>query len=52
MNNNQIVGKEIGIVSVHMYKDIETGSPFFYIDAENKDVLHLSRVIEKTLMNY
>lgn len=52
MNSNKIVGKEIGTVSVHMYKDIETGSPFFYVDAENKDVLQLSHVIEKTLVNY
>lgn len=52
MSSNKIVGKEIGTVSVHMYKDIETGSPFFYVDAENKDVLQLSRVIEKTLINY
>lgn len=52
MNNNKIVGKEVGIVSVHMYRDVKTGSPFFYVDAENKDVLQLSRVIEKTLINY
>lgn len=50
--NNSIVGKEIGTVSVHMYKDVETDSPFFYVNAENKDVLQLSYVIENTLKNY
>ena len=52
MSNNEIVGKEVGTVSVHMYKDIKTGYPFFYVDAENKDVLQLSHIIEKTLINY
>lgn len=52
MQNTEIVGKEVGIVSVHMYRDIETGSPFFYVDAENKEVLQLSHIIEKTLVNY
>ena len=52
MNSNKIVGKEVGTVSVHMYKDIETGCPFFYINAENKDVLQLSHIIEDTLLNF
>ncbi len=52
MLKDKIIGKEVGVVSVHMYKDVETNCPFFYIDAENKEVLQLSHIIEKTLANY
>jgi len=52
LQNNEIVGKEVGVVSVHMYRDVESGSPFFYVNAENKEVLQLSHIIEKTLVNY
>lgn len=50
--NNALIGEQVGIVSIHMYKEPKTGFPFFYIDAENKDVLHLSHIIENTLENY
>lgn len=52
MNNNKIVVKEVGTVSIHMYKESETGSPLFYVNAENKEVLQLSRIIEKLLIDY
>ena len=51
-NSQEIVGKEIGKVSVSMYKDINTGLPFFYVQSENEDVLPLSYVIEDTLFHY
>ena len=46
---NKIVGEEIGSIIVSMYKDKCTGKPFFYVKAENEDVLQVSYVIEDTL---
>lgn len=51
-NNKKIIGKEVGTVSVHMYEENETGLPFFYIQAENKHVVPLSRAIENSLNDY
>lgn len=48
-HKNKLVGEEIGSVHVFMYKDVVTGKPFFYIEADNEDVLQLSYVIEDTL---
>ena len=50
--HSNIVGEEIGTVSVSMYKDINTGLPFFYVRSENEDVLPVSYVIEDILHNY
>lgn len=49
MSNNKIIGKKVGTVSVHMYKEIETNAPFFYVESENQDVLPISYVVEDTL---
>lgn len=51
-NHNDIIGEEIGTVCVSMYKDVNTGLPFFYVKSENEDVLPVSYVIEDTLYNY
>ncbi len=52
MNDNEMAVKEVGTVSIHMYKDIKTDYPFFYIKSENKEVLPLSYIIEDTLKMY
>lgn len=52
MNNiKEIVGKEIGTVSISMYKDIESGHKFFRINTDNENVLQLSYIIEDFLYN-
>ena len=52
MNNNKIIGKEVGVVSVHVYKETTTNASFFYIKSENEDVLPISNIIEDTLKLY
>lgn len=52
MSNNKIIGKKIGTVFVHIYKESETNSPFFFIESENQDVLPISYVVEDTLKMY
>ena len=51
-NNNYITGEEIGSIYVSMYKDINTGLPFFLVKPENDDVLQASYIIEDTLYYY
>ena len=51
MNEKEIIGKEVGTVSVSMYEESETGLPIFYIQAENRHMLPISRAIEHTLNN-
>jgi hypothetical protein len=46
---NQITGKEVGTVVVHMYEENTTGLPIYTIQPENKHMLSLSRTIENTL---
>lgn len=48
----KLVGKELGSVKVYMYKDASTGLPFFYVQAENEEVLQLRYVIEDTLYHF
>ena len=52
MNNNEVTGKEIGVVSIHMYKESTTNKPCFYIKSQNQDVLPLSYIIEDMLKHY
>ncbi len=49
---NEIIGREVGQVCVHMYKETGTDLPFFYVEADNENVLQLSYVIEDTLYKY
>lgn len=50
--HSNIIGEEIGTVSVSMYKDINTGLPFFFVNSDNDDVSQLSYIIEDTLYKY
>ena len=52
MNNNKIIGKKVGTVSVHVYRETKTNAPFFYIESENQEVLPISYVVEDTLKMY
>lgn len=57
MNNiksttDEIVGRKVGSVSIHMYKVEETDSPIFYIKSTNEDMLPLSEIIEDLLKLY
>ena len=45
MSSNKIIGKKVGTVSVHMYKEPKTNAPFFYIESENQEVLPISYVV-------
>lgn len=51
-NDERIVGKKVGKVSVSMYIDTKSGLPFFQVDATNSDVLQLSYVIEDALVDF
>lgn len=51
MNKEDIIGKKVGTISVSMYEEFETGLPLFYVQAENKHLLPISRAIENTLNN-
>lgn len=52
MKNDKIIGEKIGVVSVHIYKEPTTNTPFFYIKSENEDVLPISNIIEDSLKLY
>lgn len=53
MNNitdcNNIIGEEVGSISVSIYQDKQTGLSSFHINTENDDVLQVSYVIEDAL---
>ena len=46
------IGKKCGTVTVSVYKEKITGSPIFYIQSDNEDVLPVSYVIEDVLSLY
>lgn len=52
MDTDKIVGKKIGTVSIHVYKELNTNSRFFYIESENQAVLPASNIVEDTLKKY
>ena len=52
MDNDKIIGKKVGTVSIHVYKEPNTNSRFFYIESENQDVLAVSHIVEDTLKKY
>ena len=47
-----IVGEKCGTITVSVYKECNSKSPIFYIDADTDDVLPVSYVIEDTLALY
>lgn len=49
---NEIIGKEVGTVVVHMYEENTTGLPIYTIQSENEHMLPLSHAIENTLIKY
>ena len=51
MNKEDIFGKKVGTIYVSMYEESATGLPLFYVQAENKQLLPVSRAIENTLNN-
>lgn len=52
MSNNEIIGKKVGTVSIHMYKESKTKAPFFFVESENHEVLPISYVVEDFLKKY
>lgn len=47
-----IVGKKCGTITVSVYKDTNSGSPIFYVEPDNEDILPVSYVIEDVLKLY
>lgn len=47
-----IVGKKCGTITVSVYRDINSGSPIFYVEPDNEDILPVSYVIEDVLKLY
>lgn len=47
-----IIGKKCGTITVSVYKDINSGSPIFYVEPDNEDILPVSYVIEDVLKLY
>lgn len=52
MSNNNIKGKKVGTISIHMYKESKTNAPLFFLESENQDVLPISYVVEDFLKKY
>ncbi len=48
-NSKSISGKEVGKISICVFKDTKTGLSSFYLDTDNEDVMQISYVIEDTL---
>lgn len=49
---HEIVGEKIGTVSISMYRDKVSGLPFFYVKAENEDVIQVSYIVQDFLYNF
>ena len=47
-----IVGEKCGTVVVSVYKETNSGSPIFYIQSDNENVLPISDIIENTLTSF
>ncbi len=47
-----IVGEKCGTITVSVYRDINSGSPIFYVEPDNEDILPVSYVIEDVLKLY
>ena len=52
MDTDDIVGEEIGCVSIHMYKETTSNLPLFRINTDSDNVLPLSYIIEDILKFY
>lgn len=49
---NCMLGEKCGTVTVSIYKETTSGSPIFYVQSDNEDVLPVSYVIEDILSLY
>ncbi len=46
------MGKKCGTITVSVYRDINSGSPIFYVEPDNEDILPVSYIIEDVLKLY
>lgn len=51
-NSKGISEKEVGTISVSVFKDTKTGDSSFCINSENDEVIQVSYVIEDTLKKF
>ena len=51
-SNQSIIGKKCGTITVSVYRDIHSGSPIFYVEPDNEEILPVSYVIEDVLKLY
>lgn len=49
---DSIIGEKCGTITISIYKESHSGSPIFYVKADNEDVLPVSYVIEDVLSLY
>lgn len=47
-----LIGEKCGTITVSIYKETSSGSPIFYLQSSNEDVLPVSYVIEDILSLY
>lgn len=52
VGSQSIMGKKCGTITVSVYRDINSGSPIFYVESDNEDILPVSYVIEDVLKLY
>lgn len=51
-DNKKVKYEKVGTVHVSMYKDASTGLPFFFVEADNDDMLQVSYIIEDSLNDF
>lgn len=51
-DSTKIEGEKVGSVLVSMYKSSTTRLPFFFIKADNEDMLQVSYIIEDSLCDF
>lgn len=49
---HEIIGEKVGTISVSMFRDKTTNLPFFYVQAENEDVIQVSYIIQDFLYHF
>lgn len=51
MQNEQIIGRKVGTVSIDVYEENVTGLSFFHAQAENEHISYVLDTIENALNN-
>ena len=51
-DNNCIIGKKCGTITVSIYKETNSGSPIFYVKSDTEEFVAVSDIIEDTLAMY